>query len=168
MTKFFVYVTKREGQHNDYEFVEEAALGDFAQHEYDIDTMSFSGIAIEARDFDRAMQTWSNPSSQLGEYLMVDEPNVTHMRRTMLVASQEIDASAEAMRVQMEHTRVVLMMMRVAAMLHEANRLMNETAEYVYKLGESPSHTDPAKVFEVISKSVLDRTIKYNGESTLS
>lgn len=160
MTKFFVYTSNKE-KDKDYEFVEADAIEHFATHEYDPNTMLFSDIAIEAEDFDAAMQIYQNPACGLGEYMLADEPYATTARRAV---TEDVQVTFNQLHFKLQLTRCMLLMKLAASKLVEANEIMNRVCHQLYQIHGNPAHMTPDMIFDSIAKNAVNITIKYNGE----
>lgn len=169
MTRFFVYTVAKTAENDkDYEFVEEDALHDFATYEYNPVTMQYSGVAIEAIDFDKAMMVYNHPASDCGEYLLIDEPAETVARRELGTIQVELKTSLEKIKQQLDVARCKLMMKLAVNKLVEANKLMSNVADELYRIYGQPKNTAPDIIYRTIVDSSLQHLIKYNGDSKTS
>lgn len=166
MTRFFVYISVKD-KDKDYEFVESNTLGEFAKNEFDAKTMKFSGIAIEAEDFCKALTVYNHPDCGFGEYIIVDEPKETASKLTTDVCQTAIEVKSrlEQLTAKLEYLQCMLVMKLAASKLAEANKLMNDVSERIHVIYNKPSSMTPDMIFEKISKAAVEGNIKYYGES---
>jgi hypothetical protein len=162
--RFYVYITKKDEKATNYAFVDNIPL--FVQNDYDPNTMTFTGIAIEANSSAEAWNIYNNPTSEVGEYILVDEPAETVATRALSDSKQEVQSMTDKLARQIDVMRYTLMMKLVAAKLVETNKIMNEIAIGIHAAYGSPSHVTPQAVFDSLSEYVLKHTIKFdNGQS---
>lgn len=160
MIKFFVYTTAT-AKEDEYELVQAEDVTNFAKYEFDPKVMTFSGIAIEADDFQKAVQIYHNPACGFGEYLLSDEPSETAMRR-------EINKATDDVTRHLEYLRCVLLMKLAVSRLTEASTLFNQISDKMsHYYGDDPTMSAP-KIFEALMKNTLPEVMKYDGKSKKS
>lgn len=80
MKRFYVYEVNGH-----FEFVED--VESFART---LESAAFTGIAIEANSEADAAEVFGKPTSDIGEYMLVDEPSATVYRKALLDLCQSI------------------------------------------------------------------------------
>lgn len=163
--KFYIYTSKSK---EDFEFVEEDSLNVFAAHEYNPETMVFSGIVVEAEGFEQALQIYKNPACGFGEYMLTDEPSETVNKRCMGRLQSELQVACEDLNKRLEIANCMLKMKLAAMKLRDANELINQISETFYEIYDKPSHVSPQTIFDCLSRECVRHTISYNGKSKKS
>jgi hypothetical protein len=161
MVKFFVYTSAKD----EYEFVEEDAIEHFAAHEFDPGVMQFSGVAIEADDFDKAMDVYRNPACGHGEYMMSDEPSATFTRRQMREVKGGLEQSFKDAKFKLEYLRCIMKMKQASMYMQMASKLIQDVATDLHVMYGTPKHITPPKIFEQLSQSTIQAVVKFNGDT---
>ena len=164
MTRFYVYTSAKD----EVEFIEAEAIEAFAAHEFDPSSMIFSGIAIEAADFEAAMHIYQHPACGFGEYLLTDEPVVTASKRQMLQAQGHINTTHNELQAKLEYLRACLKLQMATMKMYEANVILNDASQLLYHMYGRPSHVPIDVIFKQISDAAVKAAIKYNGDTKKS
>jgi len=150
--RFYVYLTNDKY----VDFIEDEQIERFAQ-QFDPTKYTFSGVAIDAEDIDAAHRTWNSPSCSDGTYMMADQPIQTIMRSASSSAAnlgKQLTAIQSALRI------------KIAAMkLREVSETMNQVAKNIYEAWGSTANSSAQKIFNELSKQIIDASIKYNGDT---
>jgi len=162
MNTFYVYTTKD----NSLEFIESESLPGFAAHEFKPEAMTFTGVAVEADDLNEAFQIYMNPACGFGEYTMTDEPQETFSRRQLANAQTALQASYQSADQKLQYLRVCMKLKAARFKMDEANRLMNEISQDLFKLHNNPEANSPELIFEKLASATIEKSIKYNGDTT--
>jgi len=167
MKKFYVY-TISQNDPIDHEFVEEEAIKVFAEGHYNPAIMEFTGVIVEAEDFDRALAVYKNPACGFGEYIMADEPIATSVIKQEYLAKSYIEQSFKQVNNQLDVMRCVVLLKLAIAKMLEANLMLNRASEFAYEVYDKPDTTTPKKIFDSLSEKAIKDTIKYNGQSEIT
>jgi hypothetical protein len=156
MIKFYVY-TSANGE---YEFIEANAIEHFALHEFN-PSMAFTGVSVEAEDFESALQIYQNPGCGFGEYILADEPDATVVMRQ---ARKSVDDTWKLIHARLEYQRCMLKMKLAATKMHEANKLINEISHELHRLCGAPKDSSPTQIFEKLSTYTVQSAVKFYGD----
>lgn len=164
MTRFYVYKSSKD----ELEFIEANSLEQFAAHEFDPNTHVFSGVAVDANDFDDALNLYHHPTSNVGEYIMTDEPIETVTRRQIANAKTGLQQSFDSIKAKLDYLRACLKLKAACIKMTEANQLINEASQEFFALHNKPGHIQPDTIFERLSDATIKATIKYHGNTKKS
>lgn len=160
MVKFYVYTSSKD----EFEFVEEASIEAFAAHEFDSSSMTYTGILVEAEDFDQAMKVYQNPNCGFGQYIFAEEPQATVLRKQMAAVNGKLQESFNKVHARLTYLRALLKMKLASAKMAEANHLMNEASQELFAVHNNPSNVPPKEIFKRLRDATIEATLKYYGD----
>lgn len=164
MTRFYVYTSAKD----ELEFVEADSIEQFAEHEFDPTSMVFSGVAVDANDLNDALKLYQHPTSAIGEYIMVDEPQATMTKRRFVEAKSGIEQSFDKVKARLEYLRACLKMQAATMKMHEANTLLNDASQALVEIYGHPEDMPANAVFERLTEAAIKAAIKFNGNTKKS
>lgn len=163
MIRFYVYLSAKD----ELEFIETSLIEQFAAYEFDPTIHMFSGVAVDADDMGDALQLYEHPTSTVGEYMMVDEPQATITRRQIANAKTGLQQSFDKVKARLEYLRTCLKMQAATMKMHEANQLFNQASQEFFMIHGRPEAVPPSMIFERLTDAAIKETIKYGDPKKL-
>lgn len=160
MVRFYVYLSAK----NELEFIETNSMERFAAYEFDPALHTFSGIAVDADDIDKASKSYQHPTSTVGEYIMVNEPQATVARRQIADSKFGLQQSFDRVKEKLEYLRACIKMQVATMKMHEANKLLNEASQELFETHGRPGAIPPNMIFDRLSDAAIKAAFKYHGD----
>lgn len=156
MTDFYVYRLNANEEDGDRKlgFINDPDA--FAKI-YNPEEMEFSGVKIVANDPESAQYVYSNPTSDRGEYIICDEPQVT-----------KVLTAVNTLRDMVERATMITMMHRLGTMNSQLNRLLSMIAKRVYD--QSNKMMEPKQIYQMLKgkwcQQMVDEAEYTDGEAS--
>lgn len=163
MAKFYVYTSKID-DNKSYDYIPESSIEDFATNNFNPSIAMFTGIVVEANNYEDAIEVYHNPGCNRGEYLLADEPKATIEKRLFWSLAPESRTAATSINL----IRCILLLKLAASKLKEASDHFSQMSELLHDTYNNPDHMPPTKIFDTISSEYIRQLIKYNGDTKKS